>query len=93
MLVLDCSGSMQSAIDDLKAVSISLLTQLDLNFAHAAVVSRVASLDASSLIQVDSLSANKDRLVWQGFANIAMDYLQHTGQVAYLRGMLDRWKG
>lgn len=61
--------------------------------AHEAVVSRVASLDDSSLIQVDSLSANKDRLVWQGFANIAMDYLQHTGQVAYLRGMLDRWKG
>ena len=57
--------------------------------AHDACVRRVCALGADDLVRpFVHHGGSPVRPVWQSLANTAMDFTQHVGQIAYLRGLL-----
>ncbi len=57
--------------------------------AHEAGVRRVQALTPGDLLRPFRYQAwSAERPVWQSLANTAMDFTQHVGQIAYLRGLL-----
>lgn len=57
--------------------------------AHDACVRRVQSLSAGGMAcSFVHHEGSPARPVWQSLANTAMDFTQHVGQIAYVRGLL-----
>ncbi len=57
--------------------------------AHDASVRRVQSLTPDDILQPFQYHArSSQRPLWQSLANTAMDFTQHVGQIAYVRGLL-----
>ena len=56
--------------------------------AHQRTVERVAALTPAQLGQPIVSHTGEQRPVWRALAGMCGDSAQHTGQIAYLRGML-----
>jgi len=57
--------------------------------AHASVVERVGCITPERFLEpVDYASDTPERPVWQSLAGTVSDFCQHTGQIAYLRGLI-----
>ena len=64
--------------------------------AHRATVERVAALTDEQLEQpYQYMPSQEPRPVWRGLTGVVMDFAQHTGQIAYLRGLITGfgWRG
>ncbi len=57
--------------------------------AHRATVERVAQMTPAQLeLPFHYMPTGDPRPAWQAFIATAMDFTQHTGQIAYLRGLI-----
>ena len=57
--------------------------------AHRTTVERVAALTDEDLEQPHRyMEKQEPRPVWRGLTGTIMDFTQHTGQIAYLRGLI-----
>jgi len=56
--------------------------------AHQRTVERVAALTPTQLRQSVASHSGERRPAWRALAGVCGDSAQHTGQIAYLRGML-----
>ena len=56
---------------------------------HKAATQRVLGLSSERLVHpIASVATGEERPVWRALSINALDYMEHTGQIAYLRGML-----
>jgi hypothetical protein len=56
--------------------------------AHRVTVERVSALTPAQLLQPTVSHTGEWRPVWRALAGVCSDSAQHTGQIAYLRGLL-----
>jgi hypothetical protein len=56
--------------------------------AHRATVERVSRLTPEQFAQPITYVPGEPRPVWRALGGVCGDSLQHTGQIAYLRGMV-----
>ena len=64
--------------------------------AHRATVERVEAMSDEDLEKpYQYMPSQRTRPVWRGLTGIVMDFTQHTGQIAYLRGLITGfgWRG
>ena len=63
--------------------------------AHHATVKRVAALTPAQLQQTILSPSGEPRAAWRALAGVCSDSAQHSGQIAYLRGLLSGygWRG
>jgi hypothetical protein len=56
---------------------------------HEAATERVLGLSSERLVHATArVDTGEERPVWRRLLINALDYTEHTGQIAYLRGML-----
>jgi hypothetical protein len=56
--------------------------------AHRATIERLSTLTPAQFAQPITYVPGDSRPVWRALAGVCGDSLQHTGQIAYLRGMV-----
>jgi hypothetical protein len=57
--------------------------------AHQESMRRIAKLSPEDLAKPATVSArNVERPLWRSLANLVMDFTQHIGQIAYVRGLI-----
>ena len=57
--------------------------------AQASMVDRVAGLSPERMVEPRPyVPGGNDRPVWESLVSTTMDFAQHTGQIAYLRGLI-----
>lgn len=64
--------------------------------AHRWTVERVAAMTDEELVKPYQYAPSQEpRPAWRGLTGIIMDFTQHTGQIAYLRGLITGfgWRG
>ena len=64
--------------------------------AHRATVERVKAMTDEDLVRPYQYGQSQEpRPAWRGLTGVIMDFTQHTGQIAYLRGLITGfgWRG
>ena len=64
--------------------------------AHRATVERVKAMTDEDLVRPYQYGQSQEpRPAWRGLTGMIMDFTQHTGQIAYLRGLITGfgWRG
>ncbi len=57
--------------------------------AHRSTVERVAGLTQEQLLKpIQYMPESALKLTWEAFVGTARDFMEHTGQIAYLRGLV-----
>jgi len=56
--------------------------------AHRVTVERVSKLTPTQLVQPIVSHTGEERPVWRALAGVCNDSAQHSGQTAYLRGLM-----
>ena len=59
-----------------------------LDAAHRATVARIAKLTPQQFVHPIEYLPGDTRPVWQALRGMCGDFMQHTGQINYIRGML-----